>query len=427
MSIQQTDYDDDMKCLICKRVITAEEESIVYTDIGFIHKDWKNCIDHTEHFPRNGILKCDLCKREIVVAITSLDGLIKFEKFAIIHDNYEKQLSYPCGGIIRPKNIKIQKSDKQKEDGKDIHNGKDIRKIKSDITFDKLIVRNVIVYTREILENYLVFFPKHNFKIDISGIILYGPNGTGKTEFCNALMNDKEFSDRCDFMTVDVYNLIDHEMGATSENVEKKFINWEKKYKDTGKPQIIIIDEGELVFLHRKDKSSKAYTELCNSMLKHTGSFNGVFIIIITNNINSLDSGAISRFDKIYWPSLDNDEKILFMKSKLENSEIKFVMDDFNKIIPLMEHDHYGDIRMYSKLMTRIKGWYVRKCEIGSVVNVGELTTIINEFNKLLQNNKDNDNNGQNLSGRQRIGEPITEIRPIKELLDKAYGSDMIP
>ena len=263
----------------------------------------------------------------------------------------------------------------------------------SNINFGDLVTRNVMRATHDVLKTHLILFPSFGFKNEISGLILYGPNGTGKTEFCSKLMTLKEYSKHCDFEIVDIYHLIDSKMGATSEKVSDKFKEWIGAYKKKNRIQVKIIDEGEMIFLQKKDKGSKAYSELSNSMLKHTGKFNGVFVILITNDIDLLNKGAISRFDRVYWPPLDSLERNDFMKDKFEKSEIKVDMKDFDKIEPYLRHIHFGDIRTHNKLMSHIKGWYVQNHQKGDIVKIEELVPLFIEFNeKIIKDNEEMEN-----------------------------------
>lgn len=297
----------------------------------------------------------------------------------------------------------------------------------SNINFGGLVTRNVMRATHMLLENYLVLFPKHGFKNEISGMILYGPNGTGKTEFCNQLPIMNNFDKYCDFEKVDIFNLIDSKMGATSEKVADKFKEWTTVYKKKNRIQVKIIDEGEMVFLQKKDKGSKAYSELSNAMLKHTGKFNGVFIILITNDLDMLNKGAISRFEKIYWPPLDNLERTDFMKDKLEKSEVKVDLKDFDTIIPYLNCGHFGDIRTHNKLMSYIKGWFVRNHQKGDVTTIEELIPLFVEFNKIIKKENEEIDKKENNINKSYTDEDVEKmIDYIVEHADKKHVDDYI-
>ncbi len=259
----------------------------------------------------------------------------------------------------------------------------------SNINFGDLVTRNIMKATHIILETHLIMYPKYGFKNEISGIILYGPNGTGKTEFCNKIATLKDYSKYCDFEKVDIYHLIDSKMGSTSEKVAINFMAWTNAYKKKNRIQVKIIDEGEMMFLQKKDKGSKAYSELSNSMLKHTGKFNGVFIILITNDKDLLNKGAISRFESIRWPPLNNLERTDFMKNRLEKLEFKVDMKNFDKIIPFLSCGHFGDIRTFNKLISYFKGWYVRNRQKGDTITIEELIPLFVEFNKIQKENEE--------------------------------------
>jgi len=280
----------------------------------------------------------------------------------------------------------------------------------SNIRFGDLVTRNIMLTTHSMLKTHLILFPSFGFKNEISGMILYGPNGTGKTEYCSKLMLLKDYTKHCDFEFVDIYHLIDSEMGETSKKVADKFKEWTDVYKKKNRIQVKIIDEGEMVFLHKKDKGSKAYSELSNSMLKHTGKFNGVFLIIITNDRDLLNKGAISRFESVYWPPLDNLERNDFMKNKFEKSEIKVDMKDFDKIEPYLEHLHFGDIRTHNKLMSHIKGWYVQNHKKGDMIKIEELIPLFVEFDEKIKKDieETEKNEKSNRGNYKSLGEIIS-------------------
>lgn len=302
-------------------------------------------------------------------------------------------------------------------------NGKEV----SNVNFGSLVSRNVMRATHILLENYLVLFPRHGFKNEISGMILYGPNGTGKTEFCTQLMIMPDFTKYCDFEKVDIFDLMDSKMGKTSEKVADKFKEWTTIYKKKNRIQVKIIDEGEMVFLQKKDKGSKAYSELSNSMLKHTGKFNGIFIILITNDLEMLNKGAISRFEKIYWPPLDNLERTDFMKDKLEKCEVKVDLKDFDKIIPYLDCMHFGDIRTHNKLMSYIKGWFVRNHQKGDTIAIEELIPIFVEFNKIIKKENEEIEKKENNKNKSFTDEDIEKmIDYIVEHADKKHVDEYI-
>lgn len=277
-------------------------------------------------------------------------------------------------------------------DGQKDLEGKDA----SNINFGDLVTRNIMKTTHNMLKTHLILFPSFGFKNEISGMILYGPNGTGKTEFCSKLMTLNEYSRHCDFETVDIYHLIDSKMGETSKKVADKFKEWTGTYKKKNRIQVKIIDEGEMIFLQKKDKGSKAYSELSNSMLKHTGKFNGVFIILITNDLDMLNKGAISRFERIYWPPLNSLERTDFMKNKFEKSEIKVDMKNFDKIVPYLNNMQFGDIRTHNKLMSHIKSWYVQNRKKDDLVDIEELIPVVIEFLERMNKEDEEMGNAEN-------------------------------
>ncbi len=297
--------------------------------------------------------------------------------------------------------------------------GKDVSKIK----FGDLVTRNIMLTTHSMLKTHLILFPSFGFKNEVNGMILYGPNGTGKTEFCSKLMIQKDYTKYCDFEFVDIYHLIDSKMGKTSEKVANKFKEWTSTYQKKNRIQVKIIDEGEMIFLHKKDKGSKAYSELSNSMLKHTGKFNGVFIIIITNDIDLLNKGAISRFERVYWPPLDNLERNDFMKDKFEKSEIQVDMENFDKIVPYLEQMHFGDIRSHNKLMSHIKGWYVQNHKKGDVIKVDELIPLFVEFNDKINKENEDIENKETTDDKSYTDEDIEKM--IEYLVEHADKKDV--
>lgn len=369
-------------------------------------------------YPREEHFKCRGCKQEIPVIVTSDLGYASFLRSKFLHRDYVKTMRgeiVNCGEVLLPKKKSTLKSVDEEEEDID------------QITFDQLISRPVMKETRDMLKDYLVVFPSRGMGIDISLIILHGPNGTGKTEFCSALKNDPDFSN-CDFDDIDIYDLIDAKMGKSSEKVAEVTKSWEDAYKKSGKKriQVKILDEGELVFPHKRDQGSRAYAELGRSMLKHTGKFKGFIIIVLANDTSMMVKGAHSRSAKKYWPALNIEERVMFLRVKLESHpEMKLSCTNFETIIPYIYNQHYGDIRYINKLVTEIKSWYVHNTKDNNIMlNVKDSIQTIIKFNESLEDEYKEEREEQNTfekkrPGRQPIYGKIDEIpSPSKFTLD---------
>ena len=135
-------------------------------------------------------------------------------------------------------------------------------------------------------------------------ILLFGPPGTGKTEFAKYLAESsgKELVRRTGADLLDMY------VGGTERKIRAAFQEAESKNA------ILLIDEFEGVARSRGIADKSWEISRVNELLCQMESFNGVFVAS-TNIKNSLDSATIRRFlFKLRFDYLDDDGKVAFYK-----------------------------------------------------------------------------------------------------------------
>lgn len=265
-------------------------------------------IDKT--FPCVEILKCNLCKREIPVNITCIEGFSKFNSFEKIHNDCENLLE-PCGGIVKAK-IKKNKDDKDEIENKEV-------KIRDE---DKWEFKDIIGNdnAKNIFRRYLIKNKEYGLKG--KGIVLHGPKGTGKSILLKALTNEPEYKEACNFIFVQTHDLTSSAMGGSSEMVHDMFEKAYQKYysSETGRLSVLILDDAENVFQSRSDKSAKSTVERTNALLSHIDGLydkGGVFVILTTNRPEDVDEAIIDRFDKVIEITITEKDRFEFIKRYL--------------------------------------------------------------------------------------------------------------
>ena len=135
-------------------------------------------------------------------------------------------------------------------------------------------------------------------------LLLYGPSGTGKTEFAKYIARelDKELLVKRGSDLLDMY------VGGTEKNIRSAF-----KKAETDKA-ILFIDEFEgLIGAREKAVRNWELTQV-NELLAQMEEFKGI-LICASNHKEMIDSAAIRRFNfKLDFDYLNNDGKLLFYK-----------------------------------------------------------------------------------------------------------------
>jgi hypothetical protein len=135
-------------------------------------------------------------------------------------------------------------------------------------------------------------------------ILLFGPSGTGKTEFAKYLAESsgRELIRRTGADLLDMY------VGGTERKIRAAFQEAESKNA------ILLVDEFEGL-AHSRGMADKSWEiSRVNELLCQMESFNGVFVAS-TNIKEALDSATIRRFlFKLRFDYLDDDGKVAFYK-----------------------------------------------------------------------------------------------------------------
>lgn len=131
---------------------------------------------------------------------------------------------------------------------------------------------------------------------EISGLVLDGEPGTGKTYFVKALSNELDFG----FVFLDASTVVTRWQGSGGENIKNAFQEARILSKELGKKVILGIDEGDTIAAQRPtdpNLMSKAEVQACNALLTELDGLEGnkdVIVVMTTNRAHILD-GAVVR------------------------------------------------------------------------------------------------------------------------------------
>ena len=162
-------------------------------------------------------------------------------------------------------------------------------------------IKTIVSTVRKFSDSLTV---KKNRAIKNMNLLLYGPSGTGKTEFAKYIARelDKELLVKRGSDLLDMY------VGGTEKNIRSAF-----KKAETDKA-ILFIDEFEgLIGAREKAVRNWELTQV-NELLAQMEEFKGI-LICASNHKEMIDSAAIRRFNfKLDFDYLNNDGKLLFYK-----------------------------------------------------------------------------------------------------------------
>ncbi|MDA3052713.1 ATP-binding protein [Campylobacter sp. JMF_01 NE2] len=117
-------------------------------------------------------------------------------------------------------------------------------------------------------------------------ICIYGPSGTGKSEFAKFLA--KELGKELIIKTAS--DLLDAYVGATEQNIAMAFKQAKKK------KAVLVFDEVDSFLQNRRGARASWEITQVNEMLTQMQDFDGIFIAT-TNLIDTLDEASLRRFD----------------------------------------------------------------------------------------------------------------------------------
>ena len=214
-------------------------------------------------------------------------------------------------------------------------------------TFDDVIGLNSV---KELLRNgiqepidrpYLV---EKGIIIPLSGMLLFGPPGTGKSLLAQALANQAK---GCSFMQISKANITSKWLGESEKLVTTLF----SVAKEVA-PCIIFVDEVEGMLQDRSKSSSSSLVHELLAEMQHLGE-HGVFVLAATNNPWEIDVAFLRRFNATFYIPLPTlQDRILIMKKLLENKRGATDVEhhqlteyDFEKLALFTENYSGGHLR----------------------------------------------------------------------------------
>jgi len=184
---------------------------------------------------------------------------------------------------------------------------------KSNVRFkDVAGIDNILGDVKEVVDH---FFNSEKVKAyggkTLSGIILHGSPGTGKTLIAKAIAGETNSN----FIAVTGSSFVNMYVGVGADNVRKLFDEARKNA-----PCVIFIDEIDAFALKRgSERSHSEYDQTVNEMLAQMDGFqnnSGVLVIAATNSLDKLDDALTrpGRFDRkirVDKPSFEGRKQIL--------------------------------------------------------------------------------------------------------------------
>lgn len=125
-------------------------------------------------------------------------------------------------------------------------------------------------------------------------VLLYGPSGTGKTEFAYQLAKNT----RADIMQVNYAQIHSKWIGETEKNIRKVFAEYGEKCRNAAHPVILLLNEADGLMNRRVNihTSNDVFANHAQSqMLEELESFKGV-LVATTNLYQNIDEAFHRRF-----------------------------------------------------------------------------------------------------------------------------------
>ena len=142
-----------------------------------------------------------------------------------------------------------------------------------------------------------------------SGFLLSGPPGCGKTYILKALSAETGY----DLYELNLANIGTSEAYRTQNNLKEVFDNLEEKYKLTGEPSVLLLDELDSIAMDRQKCHTDWKKDDINAllMLLNNSAQRGIIVVGATNNPDDLDEAVIrpGRLDKHLKVEKPNEEE----------------------------------------------------------------------------------------------------------------------
>ncbi|MDF9745274.1 AAA family ATPase [Natrinema salsiterrestre] len=126
----------------------------------------------------------------------------------------------------------------------------------------------------------------------VSGVLLHGPPGCGKTYVAGALAGELDYS----FLEVTPADLSSKYMGKPAENVQDVFA-----IAEANRPCVLFLDEIDAIASAREDQSSTSERGMVNQLLTELEAVSdGVLVLAATNLLEDVDDAILrtGRFDE---------------------------------------------------------------------------------------------------------------------------------
>ena len=151
---------------------------------------------------------------------------------------------------------------------------------------------------------------------DYSGVILFGPPGTGKSVMLDAV---KQCYDRAGAYTkkVSASEIVSKYLGDSAKKMREVLDNAVKQAESRGLPSFIYIDEGEVIVQKANPDSgnegiAKAYQSVINVLKEYIGNHRNVVIGITTNTLPDSLEDAMTRSGRMttYFVDYPEEEQV---------------------------------------------------------------------------------------------------------------------
>jgi hypothetical protein len=183
--------------------------------------------------------------------------------------------------------------------------------------------------------------------------LLYGPSGTGKTEFVYQLAKKTNAI----IMYVDYSKIISKWIGESEKNLSQLFSTYETLTKTSNRPTIILLNEADALINKRvmvQQSNDVFANQIQAQLLEILENFKGI-LIATTNIEKNMDKAFERRFlfkSKIDYPTLKVKEKLI------KNSKFKDLISNrlINKLIKSnWSPAQFANYELKIQLLTEIK------------------------------------------------------------------------
>lgn len=179
-----------------------------------------------------------------------------------------------------------------------------------DGTKNKLIDLSAMLQNYEKLRQQKISLPK--------GIMFFGPPGTGKTQIARTFANESKMA----FIAASTADLKAGYIGQSGQKVKELF-----ERARTSSPSILFLDEIDVIAPVRGGVGADQFTsEIVAQLLQEMDGIkshsSSVFVIAATNNLSSIDSAILSRFnEKVEIPLPDDLSRRKILEIMLKDRE----------------------------------------------------------------------------------------------------------